>query len=133
MSQRTYAYLLAQASAILDAGFTVIVDAAFLEAQQRAPFLRLATQRQIPFIILQCVASASSLRQRICQREHDASDADLAILENQLSHFTPLSADELPYSITIDTEQPLDLAQLLGRIEHHAARTTHDCPGNGFE
>ena len=121
MSQRTYAHLLNQAGAILDAGFSVIVDAAFLNVQQREPFAQLAMQRQLTFVILQCVASASSLRQRICQREHDASDADLAILEHQLSRFTPLSADELPYTVTIDTEQKIDLTQLAGRIEEHAA------------
>ena len=119
MNQRTYAYLLDQARTILDAGFSVIVDAAFLDVQQRAPFAQLAKQMQLPFVILQCVACASSLRGRICQRQHDASDADLVILEHQLSQFKPLSSDELQYTIIIDTEQDIDLVQLAERIEEH--------------
>ena len=119
MNQRTYAYLLDQARAILDAGFSVIVDAAFLDAQRRAPFAQLAREMQIPFVILQCVASASTLRQRICLRQNDASDADLDVLEHQLAHLKPLSADELQQAIMIDTEQALDLAKLVTTIDKH--------------
>lgn len=125
MNQRTYAYLLAQTRTILEAGFSVIVDAAFLDAQQREPFAQLARQLQVPFVILQCVASASSLRQRICQRQGDASDADLAILEHQLAHLRPLSADESAYTIAIDTEKAIDLPLLIERINAHAANTTY--------
>lgn len=121
MSQRTYAYLLDQARAILAAGFPVIVDAAFLEAQRRAPFAQLAREMQLPFVILQCVASASSLRRRICLRQQEASDADLAVLEHQLIQLKPLSADELQQAITIDTEQSLDLEHLVTIIDKHVS------------
>ena len=121
MNQRTYAYLLEQARAILDAGFSVIVDAAFLDAQQRMPFVQLARKMQLPFVILQCVASASTLRQRICLRQNDASDADLDILEHQLARLKPLSADELQQAIIIDTEQALDLARLVTIIDKHVS------------
>jgi aminoglycoside phosphotransferase family enzyme/predicted kinase len=126
MNQRTYAYLLAQTKTILEAGFSVIVDAAFLDVQQREPFAQLARQLQVPFVILQCVASASSLRQRICQRQGDASDADLAVLEHQLAHLRPLSTDESAYTIAIDTEKAIDLLPLVERINAHAANTTHE-------
>ena len=120
MSDRTYAHLLHQAQTLLTAGFPVIVDAAFLEASRRKPFAELAQQLHMPFVILQCVASASSLRQRICQREDDASDADLAILENQLRQFRPLTEEELPNAINIDTEQAVDIVEL---ARHVRART----------
>ena len=120
MSERTYEYLLQQAEAILAAGFPVIVDAAFLEAKRRTPFAGLAQRLQLPFVILQCVASASCLRQRICQRQHDASDADLAILEHQLAQYKPLASDELDYTISIDTERNLDLPELVKHIRQHA-------------
>lgn len=123
MSDRTYAYLLEQARTILNAGFTVIVDAAFLEAQRRKPFVQLAHDMQIPFLILQCVASASTLRKRICQRRGDASDADLAVLEHQLAGLKLLTAEEIPDTIRIDTEQQFDLAQLVEHIEQHVAQS----------
>ncbi|MBI1424164.1 MAG: AAA family ATPase [Gammaproteobacteria bacterium] len=125
MSDRTYAHLLRQAQTLLSAGFPVIVDAAFLAAARRKPFAELARQLQVPFVILQCVASASCLRQRICQRADDASDADLAILENQLRQFTPLAAEELPDTITIDTEQAVDIAKLAQHVRAHAEDVTN--------
>jgi aminoglycoside phosphotransferase family enzyme/predicted kinase len=128
MSQRTYDCLLDQARQILHAGFTVIVDAAFLDAQQRAAFAKLAQELALPFVILQCVASASTLRQRICQRQDDASDADLTILEHQLAHLRPLTGEELVYAITIDTEQLPEPGILARRISEHVAKGTL---GNG--
>jgi aminoglycoside phosphotransferase family enzyme/predicted kinase len=121
MSERTYAYLVDVARSILTAGFPVIVDATFLEATRRRLFAQLAQQLQVPFVILQCVASASCLRQRICQRQGDASDADLAILEHQLAQFQPLLAEELPDTIRIDTEQPIDVTELVQHVRDHAA------------
>jgi aminoglycoside phosphotransferase family enzyme/predicted kinase len=126
MSERTYAHLLQLAEAILTAGFPVIVDAAFLDAARRTAFAQLAQQMKLPFVILQCMASTSSLRERICQRQHDASDADLAILEHQLSQVKPLSSSESSYTIAIDTEQDLDLPQLVKRIKQHATETRED-------
>ena len=125
MSERTYDYLLDQAAAVLAAGFPVIVDAAFLDAQRREPFAQLAQRLELPFVILQCVASASNLRQRISQRQADASDADLAILEHQLSRFTPLLDDEMTHVVRIDTEQDLDLSYLTRQIREHAADTSY--------
>lgn len=126
MSQRTYDYLLQLAEAILAAGFPVIVDAAFLDAQRREPFAQLAQRMHVPFVILQCVASAACLRQRIGQRQHDASDADLAILEHQLAEFKPLSAAELSQTISIDTERDIDLKQLVKHIDAHVTGTSDD-------
>ncbi len=117
MSERTYKYLLQQAQSILKAGFPVIVDAAFLEASKRVPFAQLAQRLQMPFIILQCEASPSSLRQRISLRSGDASDADLSILEHQLTHYQPLSAAEKTSAIIINTEQELDLKRVVNQIK----------------
>lgn len=120
MSDRTYEHLLRQAGTILTAGFPVIVDAAFLDASRRAPFVQLAQQLQVAFVILQCEASPASLRQRICQRRGDASDADLAVLEHQLRRFKPLSGDEMSYAVSINTEQEVDLPYLIHQIRERA-------------
>jgi hypothetical protein len=48
------------------------------------------------------------LRDRIRARqagERDASDADLAVLEHQLTHHDPLSASEQALTQTIDSER----------------------------
>lgn len=119
MSQRTYDHLLQQSRGILQAGFSVIVDAAFLDGELRRQFARLADRLQLPFIILQCTASTATLRQRISQRQNDVSDADLSILEHQLQNYKPLADDELGDAIRIDTEQVTDIRQLAERIRNH--------------
>lgn len=121
MSQRTYDYLLEQARTVLQAGFSVIVDAAFLDASQRLRFSQLADRLQLPFIILECAASPATLRRRISQRQNDVSDADLAILEHQLQHAKALARDELANAVSIDTEQTVDIRQLANRIQDHIA------------
>lgn len=96
-SQRTYAHLREQASVALRSGWRVIVDATFLRRTDRDDFRQLARELGVPFTILHCEAPPALLRERV-QRRHergdDASEADVAVLEQQLSHDQPLQADE---------------------------------------
>ena len=48
VTQRTYAQLAQQATRVVEAGFTVIVDATFLKRAQRDAFRRLAAQLDVP-------------------------------------------------------------------------------------
>jgi aminoglycoside phosphotransferase family enzyme len=94
---------------ILEAGFSVVIDAACLESWERHLFREIATQEGAQFVILDVQARPATLRQRIVQRHvarRDASDADLAVLEHQLAHHEPLSLQEQQESITVDTESP---------------------------
>ena len=122
MTERTYTHLLNLAREILAAGFPVIVDAAFLDAQRRQQFAQLAEEMQVPFIILQCVARADILRQRIIRRQPDASDADLGVLEHQLAQHQPLSHTEQGSTVTINTEQALDVNSLVQQINTFLAK-----------
>lgn len=107
-SERTYAYLLGLASQILDAGYNVIVDATFLQQNQRQTFQQLADVKNVAFHILNVTARTETLQQRIMQRagqrSADASDADLAVLQKQLNSIEEFTADEKPFVIDIDTE-----------------------------
>jgi aminoglycoside phosphotransferase family enzyme/predicted kinase len=112
-SQQTYDRLVELATAILDGGFSVIVDAAFLKRTDRQTFQRLAQQRHVPWQILDVTASVETLRSRVQQRAaqgHDASEANLLVLEHQLQTADPLDATELACAVTIDsqTATPLD-------------------------
>jgi aminoglycoside phosphotransferase family enzyme/predicted kinase len=103
----TYAHLLAMAGRLLRAGYSVIVDATFLKARQRQPFLDLAQALQTPVQILDCQADEALLRQRITQRVTsgaDASEADLSVLRLQLDQSEELSAAEQRQCIQIDSE-----------------------------
>ncbi len=94
VSEKTYAKLLSLASQVIAAGFTVIVDAAFLKYEQRKDFQSLAERQAIPYIIVEMTAPEDTLKQRIVARKNDVSDAGLEVLEFQLKNWVPLHADE---------------------------------------
>ncbi len=97
VTRRTYAHLRELARGLLLAGYTVIVDAAFLKQNERDDFSRLAHELSVPFVIASIHADTKTLRARIIQRHqaaNDASEADIAVLEKlQLAH-EPLSKKE---------------------------------------
>ena len=96
-SARTYASLAQRADHLLQAGWTVVVDAAFLRRQERDGFAGLARARGCPFHILAPEATVGVLRQRIAARQaagNDPSEATLEVLERQLQWIEPLGPDE---------------------------------------
>ena len=92
---RAYANLLAKARAALQAGYPVILDAAFLLRSERDQARSLAGSLGIPFSIVDCTAPLPVLRARILARRGDASEADNAVLERLLVVAEPLAGDEL--------------------------------------
>ncbi len=114
---RTYDRLQADAASILDAGYSVIVDAVFSSHDHRAPFQKLAEEKGVPYLILEFRASPSTLRRRIRTRKKGVSDADLSVLESQLSHWESLHENESGYCLSVDTETPLETSDLAKRIQ----------------
>jgi hypothetical protein len=115
-TEKTYRKLEELAAKIIDAGYPVIVDAVFLNYEEREHFKELAKNRQIPFIILECTTDEKTLRQRIAERKNDISDADLKVLELQLSEWKPLQEHERVNIVTIDTTAPVDINLLVSQI-----------------
>ena len=110
----TYRHMRALARDVVAAGFTIIVDAAFLDRWQRDLFRTLASDMQVPFAVVSFSARESTLRGRIALRAasgQDASDADLAVLEHQLRTHEALGPDEREYAIDYDAEAPLEHAR----------------------
>ncbi|MDP2248030.1 MAG: AAA family ATPase [Nitrosomonadales bacterium] len=106
--RKTYHQLAAMAEAVLSAGFSVIVDAAFLQAEQRAMFHALAAAQNTPISILSFKASTTVLGNRIQRRQsqqHDASEATIEILQQQIASAISLTEEESCRTILIDTEQ----------------------------
>ena len=119
VTQRTYAHLAQQAARVVEAGFTVLVDATFLKRAQRDAFRRLAAQLGVPFTILAFRAHAETLRRRVARRSaqaDDASEADLAVLHGQFAALEPLTSAEQAYTLTIDTEAPQAPQRLLDAV-----------------
>jgi len=118
MSVRTYRRLSELASLVLDAGFSVIVDATFLKRGQRDSFAALAKQSGAPFHVLDYRAPESMLRERIRARQaadRDASDAGIEVLEHQLASAEALGADEAVVVIDTQTDVPVEaIGRLIG-------------------
>ncbi|MET0075963.1 MAG: AAA family ATPase, partial [Candidatus Thiodiazotropha lotti] len=106
-TKTTYHHLAGLAAGLLQAGFSVIIDAAFLKGWQRGLFHQLAGRLQVPLLILDCQASRVQLQQRIIARQQqggDASEADLSVLDLQQSGAEPLTAEERLLALRVETE-----------------------------
>lgn len=104
-SEKTYDRLNQLADIILDAGFSVIVDATFIRQADRHQIAQLAARWQCPFKILDFKLNEELLRKRIKQRLKrggSLSDADEKVLEFQLTSAQPLTAAEKNIRIAID-------------------------------
>jgi len=118
--ERTYARLLALAEVILAAGYSPLVDAAFLREAQRRPFLALAERRGVPGTILDLHAPESVLRERVAARVaegQDPSEAGLAVLEHQLRTQEPLTDEERGMALRLDSTAADLMDTLLARLE----------------
>ena len=101
MTDKTYRRLAQLAEQLLRAGESVVVDATFLRKSQRTMFWQLAQQLSVPFAILHFEADQATLQKRIDQRSQqglDASDANDAVLQQQLETQQPLDEEELTHS-----------------------------------
>ncbi|MFH2045681.1 MAG: AAA family ATPase [Pseudomonadota bacterium] len=114
--KKTYDKLAGLAEKILDAGYPVIIDAAFLKFEERGKFRKLAEAKKVPFIILEFLTTHDTLRWRITKREKNVSDADLSVLEHQIAKWQPLGEREKDRAITIDTETPVDIMLLEEKV-----------------
>ncbi|MGE0860417.1 MAG: AAA family ATPase [Gammaproteobacteria bacterium] len=122
-TRATYARLLELARAALTAGFSVVVDATFLDAAERAPFRALAEHLHAPFHLLRCEAPVAELERRIEARAaagKDVSEATVEVLADQLARLTPLTREELTMSLDATAWVPgaADVARL-GRARPH--------------
>jgi aminoglycoside phosphotransferase family enzyme/predicted kinase len=93
-TDRTYSHLEELAQGALIAGWSVIVDAAFLQRAQRDRFRALASGMNLPFAILACEASPDELRRRLRARRNDASEATVEVLESQMKWADGLTDEE---------------------------------------
>jgi len=128
LSSKTYDHLRSLAEDIILAGLSVIVDASFLQANQRKRFSQLATVLNVPFRIINCHAEHSILKQRISERQaygSDASEATLDVLFHQQENHDPLTEEEISQSFSMDRTEASSIKtvtdHLLALMLGHAA------------
>lgn len=115
-TDQTYQHLHDLTKILLSAGFAVIVDATFLQKRHRELFRSLANTTGSLFHILHFEATEEVLKRNILQRQtlnQDASDADLAVLNNQITHYQPLENDEYTNTITITPDMDNEVKSMI--------------------
>lgn len=118
-TEETYQRLAELAVFVIEAGFSVLLDATFLKESHRDLMRQLADTLQVRFLILHCVAPNAMLEQRIQVREEigqDPSDATLQVLDAQRDKAQPLRNDERNLTLTVDTSQEDYLQTLLRNL-----------------
>ena len=85
MTARTYDALIAEGLAILKAGGSVMLDATFLDDHQRQRAGHLARAAGVPLEGVWLQGDRDLLASRIRARSGDASDATVAVLDEQLA------------------------------------------------
>ena len=83
MSDRVHAALFAEATSLLAAGRSVILDATFLDPEHRGAAADLADRLGLPFAAVWLEGTPEVLKTRLAGRSGDASDADFQTLEQQ--------------------------------------------------
>jgi aminoglycoside phosphotransferase family enzyme/predicted kinase len=118
-TRRSYERLRALAETVLRAGYSVVLDATFLDRGERDACRTLARALDVAFWILDCRAHHSALRERVVSREAaraDASEAGLVVLERQLDRTTELCNEELRDAVVIDTSGSFDVGAIAARL-----------------
>ena len=116
----TYERLTLLAASALDFGWPVIVDATFLLRSDRERLRQLAVGLRVPFVILDCRAPGTMLRQRVAARDQNGdtiSEAGTDVLAAQLTTEQPLGEEELEHRIVVNTSSTLAVDELAHRID----------------
>lgn len=113
IDHRTYDRMIQVAESILQAGFSVFVDATFRAQEYRELIETLATRNQKSFLGLWCEVPFELAVQRISGRSGDASDADVTVrIEQEGSNLGLLKWLRLDTSGSIDQIARVVLAQV---------------------
>jgi aminoglycoside phosphotransferase family enzyme/predicted kinase len=112
VTERLYGEVLPRfAAAVVQAGFSVVVDATFLQRAHRQTMAETAARCGARFGILDCRTSGDRARARIAQRQRlggDPSDADATVLEHQCLSAEPLSPEEQAASLVVESGADID-------------------------
>jgi len=121
-SDETYQRLHQLATTALQAGFSVVIDAAYLKQQQRQDAWQAAETTGVPFLILDCQAPDAVIAQWLAQRQAegvDPSDATMDVVHAQQASREALSESERLHSRRVDTQDAGSLDELVASIRQH--------------
>jgi aminoglycoside phosphotransferase family enzyme/predicted kinase len=108
VSDEVYRVLGLRAGAALSAGHAAVVDATFLDKEDRTAVAAVAQAARVPFTGMWLEAPAETLVARIRDRRGDASDATVEVLKDQLAR----DAGQIEWTVVDASGSPEDI---LGR------------------
>ncbi len=114
-----YDKLLASARDLLDAGYSVIIDASFLQRAQRLRVIDLANRLRVPFALVVATAATDELERRLRARTlegSDASEADIEVLKHQLATADSLADKEKSCAVFVATDKTVDAGQVIRNV-----------------
>ncbi len=120
VSARTYGALLDEAGVWLERDKPVILDASYLQREQRQAALRLAHETNAGFLALECVADESLIRERLSEREGEervVSDGRWEVYQAQQERREPV--DELSHSSHVVVETARALVEQIDAVVAH--------------
>lgn len=104
---------------LIEAGFSVIVDASFLLRTDRQLLEALAERKGATLVWIDVTADDEELVRRLQLRSaagEDASEADTGVLDYQREHMDPLTAAELNHTVCVATDRQVDPGAIIKAI-----------------
>jgi len=119
MNSRTFQHLLDTTELMLRAGYSVVVDATFIQQRTRNAYVELASNLDVPMRVISCHCEQNLIEARLKRRQEegrDPSDADVEVMHEQLSLMQPLSSDEQLMNLPVDTRDDEAIEQLMAQL-----------------
>ncbi len=102
-TEKTYDALIEEARKELARGNSVILDASWSRAHQRARARRAAEEREALFAVIECFATDEALKIRLTKPDRSITDGRLELLDDQRAAYEPPNADEAELLLRVDT------------------------------
>jgi predicted kinase len=118
ITRKTYDAVYRAAEEAVRSGRGVILDATYKHPEDRRTVLELSVRCQVPLLFVECHASATTVEQRLREREQrgdNVSDATWALAQRERGSFPPFTELPAQSHIVIDTEGDVDAE--LERVE----------------
>lgn len=114
--RNVYGAVLDASESLIDAGFSVIVDASFLRRADRQALVALARRKGASYVFVETHADRVELERRLQSRRKqggEASEADLAVLQHQFEVAEPLTQEEKKRCLPVSTDADVDIGQVI--------------------
>ncbi|MDA0831692.1 MAG: AAA family ATPase [Planctomycetota bacterium] len=119
-NERTYAELNQRALCSICHQVTVVLDATYSRRHDRDRLRQMLEQCGIEYMCIECHCPRDIAENRIRERLRagtDPSDADLAVLDEQVSHYEPPLEIPAGHFLSVETHYPLE--EIVARIVGH--------------